>query len=44
MSWAKTVSNTGWRYIRTVEETMDHTGAGKASYAGSGDNVANFAA
>ena len=40
---ARAESSAGCRYISTVEETMGHTGAGRANCAGSGGSVANFA-
>ena len=40
---ASAASSTGCKYSSIVEETKDHTGAGKANCAGSGGRVAYFA-
>ena len=40
---ASAASSKGCKYSSTVEETMDHTGAGRASCAGSGGRVAYLA-
>ena len=43
ISTAKVESSAGCKYISTVEDTMEHTGAGRASCVGSGGRVSNLA-